>query len=241
MSKLMHAAYWAVIVVLGIMLGVSRNASPSTDTVLTPTPNLDLNRQLLARDNINSEAHSAADLAAVQRQMASLVAENTLLKEQLETAIAQLSEVQYEADAVLAGSRNNSSEPRQPESIADVLARNARNLNLEAIDVTSLGKRLEEEPVDYNWAYEMDMKFRDFLLSSNALSNIQVENINCRTEVCEFEMRMINEGDDFNTMTFHREFSQQDAINLQDYMYLTMHESGSDVVRLILEKRDTSD
>ncbi|RUO23230.1 hypothetical protein CWE08_00830 [Aliidiomarina iranensis] len=239
MSKIVHIAYGAVIVVL-LVFSLSRNADPVANTPLQIKPELEREIQVNTNDDMLSAAEASGNQAALQRELATLIAENALLKEQLEAALAQLSEAESEAGGTLANA-NNRLERRQNESVQDQLARIARNNNLEAIDVTNLDQRLIEEPIDYNWAYEMDMMFRDFLLTSNALTNIQVENINCRTEVCEFEMKMINEDEDFNTMTFHREFFQQEDINLQDYRYLTMHESGSGVVRLILEKRKTSE
>lgn len=172
--------------------------------------------------------------ASLLSELNALIAENALLQEKLSAALAQL----HSEDSTPRATRSPNKQADQ--EAADLIARIAREKNLEFIDVSNLEERLQEEPVDYDWALDVDMKFRDFLLTSNALSDVLLETINCRTQICSINMSTTQLSQPVNMMLFHQELSGAGIFSRDDYMYVTLHNVGTGEFTLVLEKKPTS-
>ncbi|RUO35792.1 hypothetical protein [Aliidiomarina sanyensis] len=200
MSKFLHWMYIAIICILAIILWQARSHIADVETNLQaaeqeitalraiPEPEpLDFDQRRV----LNLEA-LVNELQAENRALTRILTqrEADALEDALEEAEFYAEEEDWESlpedDAAAdRGPVSNLNDPQVREALENA---QARMLNLDDFEL-----RLENEPVDPEWAFPAEQQLRDMFVNVEGLRHYQVEEIECRTYMCRLRVTSLDQ------------------------------------------------
>ncbi|RTE86633.1 MULTISPECIES: hypothetical protein [Gammaproteobacteria] len=221
-----HLIY-IVLIIAAVFIGrLWQPATESSPRVVTQPASHTIQTVQPQSSRLNTASSNLLDAESV---VESLQLQNAQLRAQLNELNDQLMELEdnnLSLAADLQESKQSSSDSPFPE-------RYSTPINIDTID-----ERLEAEEVDTSWAFDMETHVNDFLVLSEDLENLFINDVQCRATFCVVDFGVYDSEEGFDTMEFHQSLSQYEGFNFSDYDYVTMLDTSDGTARWILQKRD---
>lgn len=212
MPKILHVVYLAAITVL-VMLLFARDENPAPASWFGGEQELSLEPAAAHPSPPCPEPVTDDNVTAdLERRIQTLEAENRALRE-------------GSADKVVT---------RSPAPSVKAIDRANLPKDTIIVDQAVIDQRLKDEPVDYEWATDTELTLRDIFYSEEALRDIQVDAVQCRTSFCVVDTT--NRSDEeFPLRSFYQALDASDGVN--DGAMSTATLTNGNQARIILQKR----
>lgn len=180
MPRFAHTFYLIIIAVLATLLYIEH--SNQSDTAQTDE------RQLAFSDEVQASLHDLSQrVAELQTEVANLHNSN-----QQEQSSYQ---IQYHSEDEMS--------PDQPQ-VAPVVS--TRGLPSD-LSQHQLSRRIENESTDPDWSYQQEDLIRELFISDDYLQSLQLNDVRCRSTLCELQIQETDSQQPINTGRLHQQLT----------------------------------
>jgi|GEM_PF-2650976 len=229
MSKGMHWVYLIIISILLILVWQERQLPDASDRTQDP--------QLTSAAESDGLATTDSDrnIDMLLELMNSLQEDNRRLAAQVAQLEQQLLEQETETKSENGDARDVTIE-REVERVRE--RRESVERAREYLSADDYRERIENEDVDPTWAYDMEFALQDMFRSNEALRDLDIQDIQCRTTICAIDIyseESVVGG--LNMPALFRHLNDQEWYSNDEYTMISFSESDSDTQRIMIVRR----
>lgn len=229
MSKGMHWVYLIIISILLILVWQERQLPGMSGSVQEHQQTVPADVDGLATTDSDRNIDMLLEL------MNSLQEDNRRLVAQVAQLEQQLLEQEAEAESENGDARDVTIE-REVERVRE--RRESVERAREYLSADDYRERIENEDVDPTWAYDMEFALQDMFRSNEALRDLDIQNIQCRTTICAIDIyseESVVGG--LNMPALFRHLNDQEWYSNDEYTMISFSESDSDTQRIMIVRR----